>query len=157
MWETGSAEQLAWLVAQFEALGYDYSYLEQPPSPAPKKPVRRSPSPKTVDAKTLLRLDPTAALEIRHADPGTVHVLIPRGPDEARLHPVEPGMSEFNCLLRMIDGEVIIVHLRFATASFDTSPARRRALRWTTPDRDARLWKQDHEDGRCVICADETR
>ena len=63
MWETASAEQRGWLVAQFEPLDYDYSYLERAPSPAPRKPVRRSPSTKTVNAATLLTLDPAAAFE----------------------------------------------------------------------------------------------
>jgi hypothetical protein len=40
MWETASAEQRAWLRSQFELLHYDYSYLDKPPWPAPRKPVR---------------------------------------------------------------------------------------------------------------------
>jgi hypothetical protein len=53
MGETASAEQRTWLITQFEALRYDYSYLDKPPSPAPREPVRRSRSTKTVDAATL--------------------------------------------------------------------------------------------------------
>lgn len=33
MWQTASAEQRAWLTSQFELLHYDYSYLNNPPSP----------------------------------------------------------------------------------------------------------------------------
>jgi hypothetical protein len=32
--------QRAWLTSQFELLHYDYSYLDKPASPAPRKPVR---------------------------------------------------------------------------------------------------------------------
>ncbi len=42
MWQTASAEQRAWLISQFELLHYDYSYLDNPPSRAAWKPVRRS-------------------------------------------------------------------------------------------------------------------
>jgi hypothetical protein len=52
MWETASAGQRTWLITQFEALRYDYSYLGKPLLPAPGKPVRRSRSTKTVDAAT---------------------------------------------------------------------------------------------------------
>ena len=146
MWETASAEQRGWLVAQFEPLDYDYSYLERAPSPAPRKPVRRSASTKTVNAATLLTLDPAAAFEIRHADPGAFHILMPRGLDEVSFHPAEPGISEFNCLLRMIDGEIIVVHPRFETALFEALPARPRALRWTTPDRVRTLGPRTTDD-----------
>lgn len=60
----------------------------------------------------------------RHADPGAEHALIPRGPDQPRFQPTEPGISEFDCLLRMHDGETIIVHLRFQTALLDALPTR---------------------------------
>jgi hypothetical protein len=40
MWETASGVQRAWLTSQFELLHYDYSYLDKPASPAPRKPVR---------------------------------------------------------------------------------------------------------------------
>jgi hypothetical protein len=33
MWQTASAEQRAWLTSQFELLHYDYSYLNNLPSP----------------------------------------------------------------------------------------------------------------------------
>jgi hypothetical protein len=156
MWETASAEQRTWLITQFEALRYDYSYQDKP-SPAPRKPVRLSRSTKTVDAATLLQLDPRAAFVIRHAVPGAGHTLMPRGPDEPRFQPAEPGISEFNCLLRMQDGETIVVHLRFETALFDALPARRRALRWTTPDRDGYLWRRGHIEDGCPICTDQPR
>jgi hypothetical protein len=154
MWETASADQRAWLITQFEILRYDYAYLGKPPSPAPRKAVRRSRSAKTVDAATLLELDPRVAFVIRHADPGAEHTLMPRGPEEPRFHPAERGIAEFDCLLRMQDGETIVVHLRFETALFDALPARRRALRWTTPDRDGYLWRRDHIEDGCPICTD---
>ena len=157
MWETASAEQRTWLVTQFEALRYDYSYLGKPPSPALRKPVRRSRSAKSVDAATLLQLDPRAAFVIRHADPGAGHALMPRGPDEPRFQPAEPGISEFNCLLRMHDGETVVVHLRFETTLFDALPARQRALRWTTPDRDGYLWRRGHIEDGCPICSSQPR
>lgn len=157
MRESASAGQRTWLITQFEALHCDYSYLDKPPPPAPRKPVRRSRSAKTVDASTLLELDPRAAFVIRHADPGAEHALMPRGPDEPRFQPAEPGISEFDCLLRMHDGETIVVHLRFETALFDALPARRRALWWTTPDRDGYLWRRGHIEDGCPICTGRPR
>jgi hypothetical protein len=44
----------------------------------------------------------------------------------------------------MQDGEIILVHLRLGTALFDALPGRRRALRWTTPDRDGYAWRRSH-------------
>lgn len=154
MWETASADQRAWLITQFETLRYDYAYLGKPRSPAPRKAVRRSRSAKTVEAATLLELDPRAAFVIRHADAGAEHTLMPRGPEEPRFHPAERDIAEFDCLLRMQDGETIVVHLRFETALFDTLPARGRALRWTTPNRDGYLWRGDHIEDGCPICTD---
>ena len=156
MWETASPGQRAWLVAQFDGLGYDYAYLDKPPSPAPTKPVRWSRSAKRVDAATLLRLDAGDAFVIRHADPGPRHLLMPRGPDLPRFQPAEPGISEFDCLLRMHDGENIVVHLRFKEALFHALPARREVLRWTVPDRDGYLWRRNHDPDRCPVCADQT-
>jgi hypothetical protein len=156
VWQTASNEKRAWLITQFEDIGYDYSYLDKPPSPPPRKPTHRSTAAKTVNAAALLNLDPDAALEIRHADPGAVHLLIPRGPDQVQFHPVEPGMSEFHCLLRMIDGETIEVHLRFATALFDAVPTRAQRMRWTTPDRDGYLWRRGHTADSCPICTSAT-
>jgi hypothetical protein len=63
---------------------------------------------------------------IRHAHPGAFHVLLPRGPGQPRFQPAEPGMQEFDCLLRMHDGQIIVVHLRFQAALSDALPARRR-------------------------------
>ncbi len=157
MWETASPEQRTWLITQFEELLYDYSYLDKPPSPAPRKPVRRSRSTKAVDAATLVQLDPRAAFVIRHADPGAKHTLMPRGPDQPQFQPAQSGISEFDCLLRMKDGETIVVHLRFETALFDALPARRRALWWTTPDRDGYLWRRGHIQDGCPICTDQPR
>lgn len=105
----------------------------------------------------MLELDPRAAFVIRHADPGAEHALMPRGPDEPRFQPAEPGISEFDCLLRMHDGETIVVHLRFETALFDALPARRRALWWTTPDRDGYLWRRGHIEDGCPICTGRPR
>lgn len=156
MWETASPEQRAWLITQFDELRYDYSYLDRPPSPAPRKPARWSRSAKRVDAATLLRLDPQNAFVIRHADPGTKHTLMPRGQNQPKFQPVQPGISEFDCLLRMHDGETIVLHLRFETALFDALPALRLVLRWTTPDRDGYLWRRGHTGGGCPICADRS-
>jgi hypothetical protein len=157
MWETASAGQRTWLITQFEALHYDYSYLGKPPSPAPRRPVRRSRSAKSADAATLLELDPRAAFVIRHADPGAEYMLIPRGPDEPRFQPAEPGISEFDCLLRIHGGETILVHLRFETTQFEALPARRQTLRWTAPDRDGYLWRRDHIEDGCPFCTDQPR
>jgi hypothetical protein len=95
-------------------------------------------------------------LVIRHTDPGAKHMLMPRGPDQARFHPGEPGMTEFDCLLRMHDGQTIVVHLRFQLALFDSLAARRRVLRWTAPDCDGYLWRRDHVEDGCSVCADQT-
>lgn len=156
MWETASPTQRAWLVAQFDGLRYDYSYLDEAPSPSARKPVRWSRSAKLVDAATVLRLDPRDAFVIRHADPQAQHLLMPRGPDQPRFQPDEAGISEFDCLLRMRDGETIVVHLRLQTAHFDALCARRRVLRWTTPDRDGYLWRRGHSQEGCPVCADQT-
>jgi hypothetical protein len=149
MWETASPRQRAWLVTQLDGLRYDYGYLDKPPSPAPGKPVRWSRSAKRVDAATLLRLDPQAVFVIRHADLGAKHLIMPRGPNQPRFQPAEPGVSEYDCLLRMNDGENIVVHLRFQVALFDALAARRQVLRWTAPDRDGHLWRRSHVPDRC--------
>lgn len=156
MWETASPRQREWLRVQFEASGYEYSYLDQPPSPPARKEIRRSTSAKETTTATLVRLDASstwAAFELRHADPDARHVLMPRERHEPTFHPSEPGVSEYNCLLRMMDGETILVHLRFPTAWFDTLPTRPRTLRWTTPARDGYLWRRGHAADACAICA----
>lgn len=156
MWEAATARQREWLKVQFNALGYDYSYLDEPPSPPARKPIRRSASAKEVTAATLASLDTSsswAALEIRHADPGATHVLMPRERDEPRFHPAEPGISEYNCLLRMMDGETILVHLRSPSALFDALPARARTRRWATPTLDGYLWRRSHVAEGCPVCA----
>src|SRR5205823_2900254 len=129
MWETASPQQRDWLKVQCDAIGYDYSYLDQPPSPPARQEVRRSSSAKQITTATLASLDTSwAALEIRHAHPDAMHVLMPREPNEPRFRPAEPSISEYNCLLRMLDGETILVHLRFPTGVFDALPARSRTL-----------------------------
>ena len=156
MWETASPRQREWLEVQFDAIGYDYSYLDEPPSPPARKEIRRSASAKEITTATLVSLDTNsawAAHEIRHADPDAMHVLMPRERDEPRFRPAEPGVSEYNCLLRMMDGETILVHLRFPTALFDALPGRPRARRWTTPARDGYLWRRGHAPDGCPICA----
>ncbi|NUT04803.1 MAG: hypothetical protein HOV76_15115 [Hamadaea sp.] len=156
MWETASARQREWLRSQFGAIGYDYSYLDEPPSPPARKEVRRSASAKEIPTAVLVGLEAdsfSAALELRHADPGAMHVLMPRERHEPRFRPEEPGVSEYNCLLRMVDGETILVHFRFPIALFDALPARRRTLRWTTPARDGYLWRRGHAADVCAICS----
>jgi hypothetical protein len=158
MWETASPQQREWLKAQFDAINYNYSYLDQPPSPPARKEVRRSTSAKEVATATILRLDTSSTetrIEMRHADPNAIHILMPRERDEPRFHPDEPGVWEYDCLLRMIDGETILVHLRFPTALFDALPAKPRSRRWTPPARDGYLWRKDHISGSCPICAGE--
>jgi len=91
-----------------------------------------------------------------HAEPGAEHMLMPRQPGQP-FDPPEPGISKFDCLLRMQDGETIVVHLRFENALFDALPARRRALRWTTLNRDGYLWVRDHAAEGCPICAARPR
>jgi hypothetical protein len=153
MWETASPQQRDWLKVQCDAIGYDYSYLDQPPSPPAREEVRRSSSAKEITTATLASLDTNwAALEIRHADPDAMHVLMPREPNEPRFRPAEPGISEYNCLLRMLDGETILVHLRFPTGGFDALPARSRTRRWTKPARDGYLWRRAHAADGCLIC-----
>jgi hypothetical protein len=94
-----------------------------------------------------------AALELRHANPNAMHVLMPRERHEPHFRPDEPGVSEYDCLLRMMDGETILVHLRFPTALFDALPTRPRTLRWTKPARDGYLWRRGHAANACAICA----
>lgn len=156
MWETASPQHRDWLIDQCDAIGHDYSYLDRPPSPPLREQVRRSASAKEITRTTLASLDESAAaLELRHADPDALHVLMPRESHEPRFYPAEPGISEYNCLLHMLDGETILVHLRFPTAVFDALPARPRTRRWTTPARDGYLWRRAHTANGCPIC--ETR
>jgi hypothetical protein len=153
MWERASEDQRAWLVAQFEALSYDYSYLEEPADPPLPRSSHWSTKAKRVDAVTLLRLDPSVAFEIDHAEPGAVHTLVPQDRDELLFGSPGTGTSEFDALVRMGDGETIVLHLRFEAAAFESLRTRRRLFRWTPPDRDGYLWRRGHEPSSCAICA----
>lgn len=156
MWETASPDQRAWLVAQFEALNYDYSYLEEPVRPTPRRPTHWSTRAKRVDAATLQRLDPSTAFELGHAEPGAVHTLIPQERDELLFGPPKTGRAEYDALVRMRDGETIVLHLRLETSAFESLRSRRRIVRWTPPDRDGYLWRRGHDPNGCPICAART-
>jgi hypothetical protein len=61
MWETASPQQRDWVKVQCDAIGYRYSYLDQPPSPPAREEARRSSSAKEITTATLASLDTSGA------------------------------------------------------------------------------------------------
>ena len=187
MWATASPANKRWLVSQFSAMGYDYRYLEQAgpwpvySDPATRLSLRRGglrlprdvASVKAVDTQTFARLE-TQAYErgltggkrtdwlITHLDPYGTHILLPKRPGDVFFGPKVDGVWEYRCLLRMLDGAVVVGSLRVERASVDAIPAgltRREQVRLAAlprrHDRDVGLWGRDHKAAEpdCVSCA----
>jgi hypothetical protein len=187
MWTTASPAQKRWLVSQFSAMGYDYTYLEQAgPWPVYSDPATRLSlhrgglrlprdvaSVKAVDTQTFARLAAQAYERgltggkrtdwlITHLDPRGTHILLPKRPGDAFFGPKVDGVWEHRCLLRMLDGAIVVGSLRVERASVDAIPAgltRREQVRFAAlprrHDRDVGLWGRDHKAAEpdCVSCA----
>ncbi|MFC9690707.1 hypothetical protein ACFTSF_19310 [Kribbella sp. NPDC056951] len=146
LWTTASTAQKAWLIEQFEDLGYDYAYLDT----YGEWPVRTEPSTslslrrggwrrpygissvRIVSTATLARLMTEAfdrgltsksyKSSIAHLKADATHVLLPRHPDENFFSARRDGVWEYRVLQRMSDDALIDCHLIALRSSIAALP-----------------------------------
>jgi hypothetical protein len=187
MWTTASPAKKRWLMSQFSAMGYDYTYLERAgPWPVYSQPATRLSlgrgglqmprdvaSVKAVDTQAFARLQ-TEGYErgltggkridwlVAHLDPQGTHIVLPKRPDDVFFGAKVAGVWEYRCLLRMLDGAIVVGSLRAECASVHAVPAgltrREQARLAALPrgrDRDVYLWSRDHKAAEpdCLLCA----
>jgi hypothetical protein len=103
------------------------------------------------------------AYVLAHLDPAGCHVVRPSRPGEPLFLPPGPGdLRQYRSRLLMIDGSVVVGHLRLRASSFAALPPGLRlaerirlAARVSRPDeRDVYVWARDHRvaDPQCQLC-----
>lgn len=189
LWQTVNAYQREWLIRHLDEAGVDYRYLiESAPWPPPPTPpalqptlrrrgwqLPRDPAAfKALDTPTLRSVEREAqALEastgksldwlLSHLHPDAQHILRRSRPGETQFRPNGPGdLVQYRAVVTMINGAVIVAHLRLRESSVAALPAsltrvRRYQLASLPPrrrERDAYLWDRDHRaaDEYCPRC-----
>src|SRR5262249_11960048 len=103
---------------------------------------------------------------IAHLDPQGTHIVLPKRPDDVFFGPKVDGVWEYRCLLRMLDGAIVVGSLRAERGSIDALPAgltRGEQVRLAAlprgHDRDVYLWGRDHkaDEPDCIPCATAER